>query len=836
MKHERRATLLACPHCLTLVPHTVEQCPHCRQAIAWLRDIAEFCSALSFRGEASDRPWQLQVEASWPGGGTKLMRPGAGTLELLGFQGESIHLAVRHVHDCLHFGEGQIEETMELPGEREWRGVHIRARLTAVPGLRRNTEKIVSYQPGEISLGGTLSGVVIGKRIVDGQRHVQVPDACLEGSHCLVVRQPGRLPGQYWIVDLGTDSGTYVNRQEVLVHRFQSGDLLQLGGYAWLFNGADGMLVPVRGIEGVRLQIRRVERLRKLGGVSLDIEGGQLLAICGPSAAGKTTLLEAIAGGPGCRDDGVIHADGQDIDEQSAWYRCVLGYVSQRAFVHEDLTASQAVSFSARFRHGSVTSAEVAEVLRQVDLPEERWSASPKHLSGGESNRVRTATELIGRPRLFLLDEPTSGLDPDREVRLLSFLRSLSLRGCTVVVVIHSLHRLDLFDRVVVIAHGGVRFVGTPGRLRKQIPSGDFLDLDFSNLQSQEAPEYVDLGEIEAPTVAPSRPRNTAWPRQLWTQMAREAALLRNRPWKRFFLPVVTVPAVFALALSTVPSHQLELLGFLAVLSVIWLGASLSAQSIAGEREVLDHERRLFLRVSAYVVAKASTAAALAVVQASVFYGLLFGLRWWGGRGQLYGGFWPLVYLLPVACAGTGVGLLLSAIVGRNRLAAAFVLPLLMMVQIVFSVHVAGNGQRLLHNAYDGHFLSVLFGDAAAGEQSVESAEGPLMRGSYFTISRWGDIALRSFAYGRMEYEWFATSSTPAQSDKTSRPEALPTYRYWRLEAAIVLLSISIALPALTWAVLVIQHLDWRRLFRPADGRPEPGPTTIHQETADPDA
>ena len=79
-----------------------------------------------------------------------------------------------------------------------------------------------------------------------------------------------------------------------------------------------------------------------------------------------------------------------------------------------------------------------------MDLQQALWQKKPGHMSGGESQRVRIAAELIAGPQLLFLDEPAKGLDHGREVALMKLLRSLSYQGCTVIVITHSLGHLGL--------------------------------------------------------------------------------------------------------------------------------------------------------------------------------------------------------------------------------------------------------------------------------------------------------------------------------------------------------------------------------------------------------
>lgn len=77
-----------------------------------------------------------------------------------------------------------------------------------------------------------------------------------------------------------------------------------------------------------------------------------------------------------------------------------------------------------------------------------------------------------------------------------------------------------------------------------------------------------------------------------------------NAKRRRLALPLLAVPPLFGVMLPVASGENPQLLGVLAVTAVIWMGASLSLTSIAAERECFEHERRLFLRPSAYILAK----------------------------------------------------------------------------------------------------------------------------------------------------------------------------------------------------------------------------------------
>src|SRR5436190_11837886 len=98
-----------------------------------------------------------------------------------------------------------------------------------------------------------------------------------------------------------------------------------------------------------------------------------------------------------------------------------------------DLKPLEAIEFTARLHGRPVAQEDVKQILRQLDLPERAWTNRVSRLSGGEDKRVRAAAELVTNPGLLVLDEPTNGLDDVRELRMLTLLRGLSYRGCTVI-------------------------------------------------------------------------------------------------------------------------------------------------------------------------------------------------------------------------------------------------------------------------------------------------------------------------------------------------------------------------------------------------------------------
>jgi molybdate transport system ATP-binding protein len=198
-------------------------------------------------------------------------------------------------------------------------------------------------------------------------------------------------------------------------------------------------------------------------GLSLAV-GAEVVALAGPSGAGKTTVLRCVAGldrpdGGSIRCDGEVWFDataGTDLAPE----RRSVGYVPQHHALFPHLTVAQNVAF------GGAAPAEVGALLdrfRIAGLAAER----PGRLSGGERQRVALARALARRPRVLLLDEPLAALDAHtrRVVReeLADELREL---GLPTLLVTHDLtDATALADRVAVLVDGTVRQLGAPAEL-----------------------------------------------------------------------------------------------------------------------------------------------------------------------------------------------------------------------------------------------------------------------------------------------------------------------------------------------------------------------------------
>ncbi|HET7293988.1 MAG TPA: ATP-binding cassette domain-containing protein [Vicinamibacteria bacterium] len=214
-----------------------------------------------------------------------------------------------------------------------------------------------------------------------------------------------------------------------------------------------------------------------LTGVSLRVETGETLSMVGPSGTGKSVLLKTTLDliTP---DRGDVRVDGQSVGSASARQlaevRHKVGYVFQYAALFDSMNIYENLCMGLPEDELSTLSKRellrrVCTSLEEVNLePEQVLRKLPAELSGGMRKRVGLARALIGRPEILLYDEPVTGLDPVNTATVDRLIMDIAeRRGVTSIVVTHDIEgALLLSDRVALLDHGKLRFVGTPEEFR----------------------------------------------------------------------------------------------------------------------------------------------------------------------------------------------------------------------------------------------------------------------------------------------------------------------------------------------------------------------------------
>jgi iron complex transport system ATP-binding protein len=202
-----------------------------------------------------------------------------------------------------------------------------------------------------------------------------------------------------------------------------------------------------------------------LHGVSLAARAGEITAIVGPNASGKTTVLKALAGL--VRFDGAVRYGADDARTLVHAERSRrVAYVPQRTELDAALTVREVVALGRFPHHGFSAPSRADEDAVERALSETRIEVlGPRSfpaLSGGEQRRVLIARALATEAPVILLDEPTSSLDIAHVLATHELLRRLAGRGHIVVVVLHALDDVRVHtDRAFLLREGRVVQEGT---------------------------------------------------------------------------------------------------------------------------------------------------------------------------------------------------------------------------------------------------------------------------------------------------------------------------------------------------------------------------------------
>lgn len=196
-----------------------------------------------------------------------------------------------------------------------------------------------------------------------------------------------------------------------------------------------------------------------LHGLDLHIAAGEKVFLCGPSGAGKTTLMYTLAGLE-APQKGKVLIGGEDIYALNLRRRALLrnrmmGFIFQNYMLMPELTALENASLATAIA-GREATEQVRSLLTRVGLGD-RLHHLPNELSGGEQQRVAIARALAHNPSVIFADEPTGNLDSRNGKQILDLLFELAEEGGkTLVIVTHDVGIASLGDRILTIRDGVV--------------------------------------------------------------------------------------------------------------------------------------------------------------------------------------------------------------------------------------------------------------------------------------------------------------------------------------------------------------------------------------------
>ena len=209
-------------------------------------------------------------------------------------------------------------------------------------------------------------------------------------------------------------------------------------------------------------------------GLTLEARAGEIHGFLGPNGAGKTTTIQMIAGllKPTA---GRIEVNGHDLATDAEAAKASLGFIPDRPFIYEKLTAGEFLRFHGGLYglNGNGVGHRVTEMLELFELGE--WEDElVESFSHGMRQRLVMGAAFLHRPRAVLVDEPMVGLDP-RGARLIkAVFRRMAEHGVAILMSTHTLEvAQEMCDRISIIVKGKIIARGTVEQLQQMAGSPD---------------------------------------------------------------------------------------------------------------------------------------------------------------------------------------------------------------------------------------------------------------------------------------------------------------------------------------------------------------------------
>jgi ABC-2 type transport system ATP-binding protein len=208
---------------------------------------------------------------------------------------------------------------------------------------------------------------------------------------------------------------------------------------------------------------KRFGQVTAVGGVSVEVARGEVVALLGPNGAGKSTTVDMLLGltKPDAGEVTVVGGSPREAVD-----RGLVGAMMQNGALLPDVTVGEIVGLVVSTHEKPLPAAEVIARAGLEHLVKRRCGK----LSGGERQRVRFALALAGDPQLLVLDEPTAAMDVDGRRAFWAAIREFAAAGRTVLFATHYLAEAeDYADRVVLMRHGVVVADGPVAEVRAAV-------------------------------------------------------------------------------------------------------------------------------------------------------------------------------------------------------------------------------------------------------------------------------------------------------------------------------------------------------------------------------
>ncbi|MCA6475430.1 MAG: gliding motility-associated ABC transporter ATP-binding subunit GldA [Chitinophagaceae bacterium] len=227
-------------------------------------------------------------------------------------------------------------------------------------------------------------------------------------------------------------------------------------------------------VEGIQ---KRYGNQQAVGGVSFELQRGEIVGFLGPNGAGKSTTLKMITGyvQP---DAGTIQVEGLSVAEHPLEVRKKIGYLPEANPLYYDMYVREYLQFIAGVHHLPAPEKAINQVIEMTGLTREAHKKCGQ-LSKGYKQRVGLAAALVHNPPVLILDEPTSGLDPNQIVEIREVIRKQGADK-TILFSSHILQEVEaICDRVIILHQGKVVADNRIRQLQQEENSAQVLEVQL---------------------------------------------------------------------------------------------------------------------------------------------------------------------------------------------------------------------------------------------------------------------------------------------------------------------------------------------------------------------
>ncbi len=204
--------------------------------------------------------------------------------------------------------------------------------------------------------------------------------------------------------------------------------------------------------------------------VNFNVAKGEIFGFLGPNGAGKSTTIRMLCGilTP---SGGSGHVSGFDIVKEQKEIKNIIGYMSQKFSLYQDLTVRENLEFSGSIYglSGSHLQKRIKYVMEMAEIGN-RENELVKNLPGGIKQRLALGGAILHDPSILFLDEPTSGVDPIMRRNFWELIYSFSRAGKTIFVTTHYMDEAEHCNRMALVIAGKIIAMDSPENLKNSLP------------------------------------------------------------------------------------------------------------------------------------------------------------------------------------------------------------------------------------------------------------------------------------------------------------------------------------------------------------------------------